>query len=97
MSELVVTMEGLGKLRGSLTAKLKGAGVVAERCTEARGFAGRAPAVNALSLVRGSSGVDRGVANVRDARMFGLKQGGEGVRPVSWLARSTCDIIESSS
>lgn len=66
-------------MEGNLPARwLVGKGVVAERCTEARGLGGREPAVKALVLVCAISGL----VNEREARMFGLKAGGDGVRPI---------------
>jgi hypothetical protein len=78
---------------------LGGKGFVAERATDARGFAGRLPAVKARGRERGASGVDRGVVNVRDARMLVLKAGGEGVRPIFRFSTggSPCDFTDSSS
>jgi hypothetical protein len=77
---------------------LDGAGVAAERTTETRGLAGREFAVIARGPIGGGAGAERGVVNVRDARMLGLNVGGEGVRPVSRsLTRSTCGLIGSSS
>jgi hypothetical protein len=67
----------------SFATSLEDSGFVADRTTDTRGLAGRLPAVKARALVRGGSGAIRGLIKVRDARMLGLKVGGEGVRPIS--------------
>jgi hypothetical protein len=72
----------LGTAGKSFPIMLDGTGVVAERTTDTRGLAGRLFAVNARGRVCGGEGAILGAVNVRDARMFGLNVGGDGVRPV---------------
>ena len=72
-------------------------GVVAERTTDTRGLAGREPAVKARALDCGGSGAERGVVNVRDARILVLNVGGDGVRPMSRLTTGSERSFSGSS
>lgn len=94
---VLLETSSFGTAGKSFALALDGKGVVAERITDTRGFAGRLPEVNARGLAFGGSGADRGVVNVREALMLALKVGGDGVRPMLRSPASSITGLTCSS